>query len=197
VTADPVGPRKSVLQEPRRGGYLSRVTPEEMVSAALLAADEGLAAGELPIGAVVALGDDIVGRAFTQDKTSGRRLVHAELLAMVEADEMLGWARRSQPLRLAVNLEPCLMCLGAAMALGVSEVYFSLESPGDGAARIAATWEPVSADLPGYRAPAVVGGIRRADARRQFRRYFENAAESGFRTWAGTLADLPDPPPTP
>ena len=172
------------------------MTPEEMVDAALRVADEGLAAGELPIGAVVVLGDEVVGRAYTQDKTRGRRLVHADLLAMEEADETLGLARRPQPLRLAVTLEPCLMCLGAAMALGVSEVYYSLESPGDGAAGIAAAWTPGSADMPWYRAPTVVGGIRRRDARRQFRRYLDSAAESGFRRWAQTLADLPDRAPT-
>jgi tRNA(adenine34) deaminase len=39
---------------------------------------------------------------------------------------------------LAVNLEPCLMCMGAAMALKVDEVYFGLESPTDGGAAVAA-----------------------------------------------------------
>jgi tRNA(adenine34) deaminase len=54
------------------------MTPEEMMGAALSAAAAGLAAGEQPIGAVVVLGDEIVGRAYTQEKTRGRRLVHAE-----------------------------------------------------------------------------------------------------------------------
>jgi tRNA(Arg) A34 adenosine deaminase TadA len=66
--------------------------------------------------------------------------VHADLLAMITADERLGWSRRPHPLRLAVNLEPCVMCLGAAMTLGISEVYYSLDSPGDGAASVVAGW---------------------------------------------------------
>jgi tRNA(adenine34) deaminase len=110
------------------------VRDDELVALAIGVAGEGLAAGELPIGAVVAMGDDVVGRAFTQERGLGRRLVHADLLAMTQADERLGRSRRPRPLVLAVNLEPCLMCLGAAMALGVREVLFALESPGDGAA---------------------------------------------------------------
>lgn len=107
------------------------MSPDEMVSAAIAVADDGPAAGELPIGAVVVLGDDIIGRAFTQERSRKRKLVHADLLAMTEADELLGWKRRSTPLQLAVNLEPRVMCLGAAMTLGISEIYFGLESPGD------------------------------------------------------------------
>ncbi|MFI1996717.1 hypothetical protein [Actinoplanes sp. NPDC020271] len=82
------------------------------------------------------------------------------------------------------------MCLGAAMALRVDEIYYGLESPADGGARIAATW-PHHPDLPWYRAPRMVGGIHRLQVREQFRRYCQTAPPSGFRRWAQTLADLP------
>ena len=155
-------------------------------AAAIEVAEAGMAAGELPIGAVVEMGGEIIASAFTRDVSLGRRLVHADLLAMTAADEVLGWRPRKHPLRLAVNLEPCLMCLGAAMALKVDEVYYGLESPADGGAAVAAAW-PVSADLPWYRPPVIVGGLRRDEVRDQFRRYCERAPESGFRRWAATL----------
>lgn len=161
-----------------------------MIGAALRVAEAGLLAGEQPIGAVVVLGDEIVGRAFTQEKARGRRLVHADLLAMIEADEALGWRRRPHPLRLAVNLEPCVMCLGAAMALGVREVYFALESPGDGGAGIAASW-PTDPGLAWFAAPVLVGGIRREESRELFHRYCAAAPDSGMRRWAQTLVDPP------
>jgi tRNA(adenine34) deaminase len=47
---------------------------EEMVAAAIEVAAEGLAAGELPIGAVVVSGEEIVGRAFTQEQRWARML---------------------------------------------------------------------------------------------------------------------------
>lgn len=163
-----------------------------MVQAAIAVADEGLATGEMPIGAVVLMGGEVVGRAYTQERGQKRRLVHADLLAMVAADELLGLESRRHPLKLAVNLEPCLMCLGTAMALGVTEVYFGLESPGDGAATVAANWATNLTMPPSYAAPVVTGGIRREQVLGQFRRYCQIAPESGFRRWAQTLADLPD-----
>jgi tRNA(adenine34) deaminase len=164
------------------------MTPDEMVGAALTVARAGLAAGEQPIGAVVVLGDDILARGFTSEKTLGRRLVHAELLAMTEADEKLGWGRRRHPLRLAASLEPCLMCLGAAMALGVREVYFALESPQDGGAAVAAQ-RRAGPEPAWFATPAMTGGIRRDESRELFRRWCAAAPESTMRRWAETLLE--------
>jgi tRNA(adenine34) deaminase len=164
------------------------MTPDDMVSAAFEAAEEALAAGELPIGAVVVLDGEVIGRAYTQERSRGRRLVHADLLAMAQADERLGLGQPPYSLQLAVTLEPCLMCLGAAMTLGVTEIYFSLESPADGSAGVAAGWQP-SPETPWYRAPMMTGGIRREDSRELLRRYCRTAPEGGFRRWAQTLAD--------
>ncbi|QUQ71034.1 deaminase [Kutzneria sp. CA-103260] len=157
------------------------MTSDEMVWAAMEVAEEGIRQGELPIGAVVFAGDEVVGRAFTRDSVG--RLKHADLLAMIEADGQ----QVKGSLRLAVNLEPCLMCLGAAMSLGVREICYGLSSPGDGAARIAASWEP-GAGMGWYRAPEMHGGIRAEEVREQFRRYCERAADTPLRKWANTLA---------
>jgi tRNA(adenine34) deaminase len=167
------------------------MSPDDLVKAAIDATEEGMACGEMPIGAVVEMGGQIVSRAFTRDVSLGRRLVHADLLAMITADEELGWGSRPHPVRLAVNLEPCLMCFGAAMALKVTEVYYGLESPADGGSAVAATWS-TSPDLPWYVAPTITGGIRRAEVQDQFRRYCDRAPESGFRSWAASLPTLPE-----
>ncbi|XVU20696.1 deaminase [Actinoplanes sp. CA-054009] len=165
------------------------MTPDDLVEAALAAAEDGLDHGELPIGAVVEMGGEIIATAYTQETALGRRLVHADLLAMTAADERLGWRPRTQPLRLAVTLEPCLMCMGAAMALKVTDVYYALESPADGAAAVAAAWPP-HPDLPWYRPPTITAGIRRAEAQAQFRRYSATAPDSGLRRWAEAMATL-------
>ena len=72
---------------------------------------------EMPIGAIVEMGGEIIGSAHTQDRQQRQRLIHADLRAMDAAEQLLGYRPRPHPLRLAVNLEPCLMCIGAAMAL--------------------------------------------------------------------------------
>ena len=157
-----------------------------MVGAALAVAAEGLAAGEHPIGAVVVLGDEIVGRAHTSEKTLARRLVHADLLAMTQADERLGWRPRAHPLQLAVTLEPCVMCLGAAMALGVREIYYALESPADGGAVIAAERRRAP-EPPWFATPTMTGGIRREESRALYRRWRASAPPGVLRDWADTL----------
>jgi tRNA(adenine34) deaminase len=196
------------------------MTPEDLVSLAIDVAEQGLEAGELPIGAVVALGDEVVGRSFAMERSQRRRLVHADLLAMEQADRVMSERSRasrrgaappglrsgfgdegrrrveaprglSGKLRLAVTLEPCLMCLGAAMALVVDEIYFGLEAPSDGAAGLPRVWRPAAPDADFCRIPPLTGGIHRARCLDQFRRYVLAAPDSGFKTWAQGLASLP------
>jgi tRNA(adenine34) deaminase len=168
------------------------VTPHDMVGLAIAVADDGAAAGELPIGAVVVMGDQVVGQACTQEKSQGRRLVHADLLAMEEADRRLGRRSRPAPLVLAVNLEPCLMCLGAAMSLEVERIYYGLASASDGAAGVAAVWRPRRGDMPFSRVPELLGGLRADEVRAQFSRYADTAASPALRRWAADLSRLPE-----
>ncbi len=71
------------------------MTPEDLVGLAIDVAEHGLEAGELPIGAVVALGDEVIGRSFAMERSQRRRLVHADLLAMEEADRALSGRNRA------------------------------------------------------------------------------------------------------
>ncbi|MEU4426802.1 nucleoside deaminase [Actinoplanes sp. NPDC024001] len=167
-------------------------TADDLVALALEVSEEGMRAGELPVGAVVVLGEEVLGRAYTQERTQGRRLVHADLLAMEQADRHLGWKPRGRPLVLAITLEPCLMCLGAAMALGVSEVYYGLEAPDDGAGGVAAVWQPARQGMSFSRLPAVTGGYRRRECLDQFRRYAATATNASLRQYAESMAALPD-----
>jgi tRNA(adenine34) deaminase len=100
---------------------------------ALALAAAGFAVGELPIGAVVVAGGRVVGGAHTQELGQRRLLVHAELLALDEADRETGWDRGLATL--FTTLEPCLMCLAATATAMVGRIVYALPSPGDGAAR--------------------------------------------------------------
>jgi tRNA(adenine34) deaminase len=158
------------------------------VGLALEAAEDGLRAGEMPIGAVVVTGGSVIGRGFTSERSRGRRLVHADLLAMIEADEHLGWTRREQPLLLGITMEPCLMCLGTALSLGVSEIYYGLAAPDDGAAAVPAVWQPGAQDGIFFPLPSLTGGIRLPECRDQFRRYAALTTKPHLRRYAETMA---------
>lgn len=162
--------------------------PEAAVAEAVRVADDGLARGEMPIGAVVFAGEDVIGRAFTQEQSLGRRIVHADLLAMIAADEHRGFDRSAGPLTLAVNLEPCLMCLGAAITLGVERVFYGLASPNDGGVELLAQWRP-PVEQQFFRRPREIRGGFQGDAvRRQFAGYAEGSGPAGMRAWARELA---------
>lgn len=164
------------------------MSPEEAVALAIEVAEECLQAGEMPIGALVLAGDEVLARAYTQEQTLGRRVVHADLLAMVEADQQIGSTRASKPLTLVVNLEPCLMCMGTAITLGIERVWFGLESPNDGAVDLLNHWDPPVEQLFFRRPREIVGGIHRAAIRAQFSRYARSSGPAGMREWAHGLS---------
>lgn len=158
------------------------------MDAALEVARCGLDRGELPIGAVVIADGEIVGRSHTEEVTQRRLLVHAELLALEEADRVEGWDRRRATL--FTTLEPCLMCLGAAATAMVGRIVWALESDSDGAGRMARAWsDGRSADLPYLHLPAVTGPIKEEEARALFRSYVDARGDScdPFVRWAATL----------
>ncbi|HEV7712428.1 MAG TPA: hypothetical protein VGP16_29825 [Asanoa sp.] len=70
------------------------MTPDELIAEALRVAEAGLDNGEQPIGAVVAMGDDILGRAYTQEKALGRAAMTlgvCEVYYALESPSDGGW----------------------------------------------------------------------------------------------------------
>ena len=170
------------------------------MAAALDAARCGLSRGEFPIGAVVVADGRIVGRAHAEERTQRRLLVHAELLALEQADRLDGWDRRRATLY--TTLEPCLMCLGATATAMVGRIVWALESDGDGAGRLSREWSAHrSADLPYLHLPAVTGPVAEDEARALFQTYVDARGDScdPFVRWAATLLarDAPAPPAGP
>jgi tRNA(adenine34) deaminase len=91
--------------------------------AALRMAREAASAGEVPVGAVVARGGEIVAAARNRREELRDPTAHAELLALREAAAALGDWRLSD-CTLYVTLEPCPMCAGAAAMARVSLIVF-------------------------------------------------------------------------
>lgn len=89
-----------------------RVTDDELMDAALAQAREAGGRGEVPVGAVVAIGGVIVAAAGNRRETDRDPTAHAELLALRAAAGQLGKWRLTEA-TLYVTLEPCAMCAGA------------------------------------------------------------------------------------
>ena len=162
----------------------------EKMRRTLALAEKALDAGECPIAAIVFLGDDIVSESYTKEFAERRLLVHAELNALVDADLKRFAYEDRRRMQLFTNLEPCMMCLGAAMSFGITEVYYALESPSDGAVGMAQAWNPQSADYAAYRVPVITGGILRAESAALFRLFADRCPPGGLRDFALSLGRL-------
>ena len=103
----------------------STLTKEEkayFMCAAIGEAKKAQAIAEVPIGAVVVLEGEIIGRGHNLRETTQDATMHAEMIAIREACAKVGsW--RLEDSQLFVTLEPCPMCGGAAMLSRVEEIY--------------------------------------------------------------------------
>jgi len=90
---------------------------------ALEQAKLAFAIGEVPVGAVVTRGDEIISSGFNRRETGRNALYHAEIDAIDKACEILGGWRLWQ-CELYVTLEPCPMCTGAVINARIPKVIF-------------------------------------------------------------------------
>lgn len=106
---------------------------EDFMRIALGLAREAGAAGEVPVGAVLVLEGEVVGRGFNQPILRHDPTAHAEIMALRDAADRVGNYRLPGS-TLYVTLEPCVMCTGAIMHARVARVVFGARDPKTGAA---------------------------------------------------------------
>ncbi len=96
------------------------------------AADEARAAGEVPVGAVLVRGDEVIAKGFNHPIGAHDPSAHAEMVALRAAAHTLE-NYRLPGCELYVTLEPCLMCAGAIMHARIARVVFGARDPKTGA----------------------------------------------------------------
>jgi tRNA(adenine34) deaminase len=141
---------------------------ERLIDAALEEARRARDAGEVPIGAVIAVADEIVGRGFNQPVSSGDPTAHAEIVAIRDAARRIG-NYRLVGATLCVTIEPCLMCVGALVQARVNTLVYGAAEPKSGA--VSSTVH--GGDLPGHNHRfEVVSGIREEECRSLLQTFF-------------------------
>ena len=108
------------------------MTDEDFMRAALELAREAGEAGEVPVGAIVAKGGEIIGRGYNRPISTCDPTAHAEVVALRDA------AGRTANYRLPgaelfVTLEPCVMCLGAILHARIARLVYAASDPKAGA----------------------------------------------------------------
>jgi tRNA(adenine34) deaminase len=107
-------------------------------------------------------------------------------LVLLEADRSPDVNGRRQDLALYTTLEPCLLCMSAAMFSSCGRIVYALESSTDGGTAIGEAWDPGGESAP-YRFPEVTRGVRREDSVQLVRKYIRRAPKSPLAAWARTL----------
>ena len=96
---------------------------ERFMRLALQEAEQAMALGEVPVGAVIVRGDEVVSMGHNLRETGKNALAHAEIIAINRACQALGGWRLHQ-CELYVTLEPCPMCSGAIINSRIQRVVY-------------------------------------------------------------------------
>ncbi len=105
---------------------------EHYMAEALRQAVLALEDDEVPVGAIIVQGGQIIGRAHNQRERLGDPTAHAEMIAITQAAEHVGnW--RLENCTMYVTLEPCTMCAGAIVLARLPRLVFGARDPKAGA----------------------------------------------------------------
>lgn len=108
------------------------MSDEGFMRQALELARQAAAAGEVPVGAVVAREGEVLGRGYNRPISSRDPTAHAEIVALRDAAQRLANYRLGGCV-LYVTLEPCAMCVGAIMHARVARIVYGAQDPKTGA----------------------------------------------------------------
>ena len=137
--------------------------------AALAEARAGLAAGEVPVGAVVVVDDAIVAQAHNAPIALADPTAHAEILALRAAARKANNYRLPQA-TLYVTLEPCVMCCGAIVQARLARVVYGAADPKAGA--VESRYRLLDDARANHRVDTV-GGVLAAECGAVLKQFFE------------------------
>ena len=141
-----------------------------LMDKALTEAKKGLEKGEVPIGAVIAGPDgQILSKAHNQPISLRDPTAHAEILALREAGAAYN-NYRLKDATLVVTIEPCAMCMGAALNARIARLIFGCFDPKAGAA---GSLYDLSADDRLNHKIEVISGIRERECRELIQEFFK------------------------
>ncbi|HIZ56105.1 MAG TPA: tRNA adenosine(34) deaminase TadA [Firmicutes bacterium] len=140
---------------------------------AIQQAEQAAALGEVPVGAVVIRNEEVIASGHNLRETQKNGLYHAELIALHRACGVLGgW--RLPGCTLYVTLEPCPMCMGAAINTRIARVVFGASDPKAGTcgSLFSLTAYPVN------HKPEITGGILEEECRLLLQSFFRKLRNS-------------------
>ncbi len=142
---------------------------EAFIQQALTLAREAEANGDVPVGAVVVLNGEVIGRGFNSPVRISDPTAHAEMLALREAGATLR-NYRLEGATLYATLEPCVMCAGALVAARVRRLVFGARDLRFGGVR--SKFRLADSELLNHRVE-IVEGVLAAECVELMKNFFE------------------------
>ena len=153
---------------PTPSAVMAPLTDDDAMQMALDQAAAAAAHGDVPVGAVVVRGGQVIAARHNERELTGDPTAHAEVLAIRDAAAVVGhW--RLLDCALYVTLEPCLMCAGALVNARIGRVVFGAIDPKAGA--IVSLYQVCSDPRLNHR-PPVVSGVSSDEAGKLLRDFF-------------------------
>jgi len=135
---------------------------------ALEQADLAMAAGEVPVGAVLVYDDRVIGRGHNQSLGGCDPTAHAEVVALRDAAKRLGRFRLDGA-TLYVTIEPCLMCCGALLQARTGRLVYGAREPRTGA--VVSTFDTLMAASQTHHV-AISEGVLQGECAQRMQRFF-------------------------
>jgi tRNA(adenine34) deaminase len=146
---------------------MSAMMDEHWMSLALDEAQAAAAVGDVPVGAVIVIGDRVVGRGRNRREIDRDPTAHAEVVALREAARAIGHWRVEGTM--VVTQEPCPMCAGALVNARIARLVFGCTNPKAGA--VATLYQIVSDPRLNHRVE-VTGGVRADECAAVLQQFF-------------------------
>lgn len=142
---------------------------EEFMQEAIKEAEKAFALGEVPVGAVVVRGGEIIGRGHNLREAHRDPTAHAEIIAIRQASRTLNnW--RLTGCSLYVTVEPCPMCAGAIVLSRISTVVYGIDDPKAGAVRT--LYRMLEDERLNHRVEEVISGVMAEKCRELMQEFF-------------------------
>ncbi|MBU6463807.1 MAG: nucleoside deaminase [Bradyrhizobium sp.] len=144
------------------------MTAPSFMDLALKAAENARKSGEVPIGCVIVLGNEVIATAGNRTLSDRDPTAHAEILAIRQATATVG-SERLIDCDLYVTLEPCTMCAGAISLARIRRLYYGAADPKGGAVDSGVRFfaQPTC-----HHAPEVYSAVGESEAATLLRQFF-------------------------
>ena len=148
---------------------------EQYMQQALVQANIALQKEEVPIGAIIVIGDKVISRAYNQVEMLTDSTAHAEIIALTSAYQFLG-SKYLPDATLYVTVEPCLMCSGALYWSKIGRIVFGAYDEKNGYRKslcISSTSGAGWQGAPFHPKTEITGGILKEECARLMKEFFK------------------------